>query len=194
MLTLNILLQLEVAYMSRINILIQDESEKLILTKEMISDAIESVKLCSTSSVIITFHFDAITKYPEILNIVNDYISENKKYKNNITIHINDEHSKYEMTYSSLGKGIHVQKIIIKHAPQLDLSALNFAITMENPEYLLMSNGTLSLLQNAVGIRRCKLDKDNMFYHSYSNIPIAITEVLEPGIIESVHKCTKTKK
>lgn len=187
--------------MSKINILTEskpvllESSIKEILTK-IINNTFAKYKL----SIVISKYI--YTEFPEILSIVNSgtdnsvgrksiiedidiIISNNVEDKEYLYIYFKDLQNPY-----SIAKEFNIL-CVTKPATLVDIHILDDIIVMEKPEYLLMSISTLGMLQKQSLINDCKKGKGeniDAYYHSYKNIPIAITEFLDAGIIETVRR------
>lgn len=179
--------------MSKINILTEskpvllESSIKEILTKIINNRfALKKYKL----SIVISKYL--YTEFPEILSIVNSSIDNA-----DIVISIDVEDYRYLYIYlKDLQNPYSITKefntlCVTKPATLVDIHILDDIIVMEEPEYLLMSISTLGMLQKQSLINDCKKGKGeniDAYYHSYKNIPIAITEFLDAGIIETVRR------
>lgn len=188
--------------MSKINIL--TESKPVVLEsaiKEKLMKIINSVSGGIKLSITISRYI--YKEFPEVITIIGsatDNCTGRKRIIDNMDILISNDVEDKRYLY------IHNKDIqnpdsavieysipcIANHTTLLaDTDILDSIIVMEKPEYLLMSISTLGILQKQSLINDCKRGKGeniDAYYHSYKNIPIAITEFLDAGIIETVRR------
>lgn len=173
--------------MSKINILKQKRIEIIPDIEGLLKEAIYDIISRKRDKIIIKIDYIAINKFPDLINRVNSVINNNDFIDpNNIGIYITTLLNSQLINIQNKSNNVCVNvPCVIERTPELTMLKLDETIVMEKPEYLLMSVGTLSLMKNALSLlEKCSINDRS--YHSYQNIPIALTEILDPGIIETV--------